>query len=66
MITELKNKHDLEYLLANTEVVLEQTQKQTITNPTGYLLKALQNDYRPVQNSESFAPIEKLAPIPDS
>jgi hypothetical protein len=60
MITELKNKHDLEYLLANAEVVLEQTQKQTISNPTGYLLKALQNDYRPVQNSDTYAPIDRL------
>ncbi|MEZ5059724.1 MAG: hypothetical protein R2879_22045 [Saprospiraceae bacterium] len=56
----MKNKHDLEYLLANTEVVLEQTQKQTISNPTGYLLKALQNDYRPLQNGDTNAPIDRL------
>ena len=53
MIKQLKEKHDFEYLLANAEVVLEQSLKQRLSNPTGYLLKALQNDYRPVQNNDA-------------
>lgn len=50
----------MEYLLANTVVVLEQSKTQSLSNPTGYLLKALQNDYRPVQNGDIQMPLVNL------
>lgn len=52
-INSLLKNHGSEYLLANLAIVEEQLQKGKITNATGYLLKAFQNDYRPVETEKS-------------
>lgn len=46
-IEELISKHDEQYLWANIAIVEEELKKGNITNVTGYLLKAFQDDYRP-------------------
>jgi plasmid replication initiation protein len=45
-ISQLIQKHDLEYILTNLQIVEEQIQKGKIQNVTGYLLKAFQSDFR--------------------
>lgn len=42
----LIEKHDHQYLLANIRIVEESVTKGGVRNPKGYLLKAIQNDYR--------------------
>lgn len=46
-IEELIETHEEQFLWANIAVVEEQVKKRKISNVTGYLLKAFQNDYRP-------------------
>lgn len=45
-IDDLLEKHEIEYLNDNIEIVEEQLAKGNVKNPTAYLLKALQQDYR--------------------
>ncbi len=49
MIQTLLKERDEQYLLANIAIVEEQMKTGKVSNPTGYLLKAFQNDYRPVE-----------------
>jgi plasmid replication initiation protein len=46
-IKELLQKHDEQYLRANIAVVEEHAKTKDISNITGYLLKAISDDFRP-------------------
>lgn len=52
-IEELLQRHDLQYLQANITIAEEQIEKGDVQNPTAYLLKALQVDYRQPENEYS-------------
>lgn len=52
----LIEKHDLDYLLANIKIVEDTAARGGVKNPSAYLMKAIQNDYRPtkgIQNPDS-------------
>ena len=46
---ELLANHDEQYLWANIAIVEEQVKKGKVSNMTAYLLKAFQDDYRPIE-----------------
>lgn len=48
-IEELLQNHDEQYLRANISIVEDQAKKGKVSNLTAYLLKAFQDDYRPVE-----------------
>lgn len=60
-IETLLKKHDLQYLWANITIVEEQIKQGKVSNPVGYLLKAFQNDYRPIETELTKEQKEKLA-----
>ncbi len=48
-IQNILEQHDLDYLLANIKIVEENASRGRVKNPSAYLMKAIQNDYRPTK-----------------
>jgi hypothetical protein len=54
VIQNLIGMHDLEYLLANIKIVEDNAARGGVKNPSAYLIKAIQNDYRPSKEVQTI------------
>lgn len=57
-IEALMKQHDHQYLMANISIVETQAKKGNIQNLIAYVLKAIENDYRPVQNQRGLSMVK--------
>lgn len=60
-IESLLKKHDQQYLWANIEVVEQEAKKGSIKNLAAYLLKAFEDDYRPLETEFSKLQKQEIA-----